>query len=652
MTARLLFLLLILALPAAPSGAQEAAAPPPGVQVLTHAEIRQAGVTRLTDLFDLLDGWYAHSTDGYHWHASAGGLAPPEAPRWRVVLDGLPLDFTAFGQTNLNLFPVSVAALDSVVAVRAPDFRDGVAAPAGVLHLYTRRPAPGVGVEGGIGAGNEVNDPGPYRYTPHASPNIDRSGPRIEVDGLAGAPGWAGRLGVATDEFHATDERIARRVYLRYREPYNPRFQLRAAHLAAATGPADRRHRLLLAAARLQDFLFWAPFGAELPVSQRVATAAVQGLRLEGPAALRYRAVFIRHDVGPRANRDTVDADFLQDRLDAGLELGIGTPERQLSLGAGAAYTRTSTALPLSDPSLVVTYAQVHARRHPSGGGARHDVALKMTHAYDRVGLQAYTSSSYRPLPGHLLTARLALVRQTTEERHDVWYWTTKGYGLPAPLETISPRLPYRPLSTTASVDLGWAHTPSAAVALEAALLYRRYWGQYTPVYRFHPAGDDFDVETSLAVGVAGQVLGAEGSVRLRGPGPLRHRLHYRYLRPQWSNPAFYASWSMHPWHQGSYTVHYNPTPRFGLFGRLRYLGETRWEAFRAAGDARYPSTLPAYWLLDVTAQKRFWQDHLAVSVSVRNLLNAPYRSHPAGVVTNMMFTFNLVFFFQTTASG
>jgi hypothetical protein len=38
--------------------------------------------------------------------------------------------------------------------------------------------------------------------------------------------------------------------------------------------------------------------------------------------------------------------------------------------------------------------------------------------------------------------------------------------------------------------------------------------------------------------------------------------------------------------------------------------------------------------LVDLTAQKRLWRDHLRGSLSLRNALNAPYLAEPAGTRT------------------
>ena len=61
---------------------------------------------------------------------------------------------------------------------------------------------------------------------------------------------------------------------------------------------------------------------------------------------------------------------------------------------------------------------------------------------------------------------------------------------------------------------------------------------------------------------------------------------------------------------------------------------------------------VPAAWLLDVTAKKRFWRDHLRMGVTLRNMLNQEHRTHPAGAITNMALHFHVEFFFGVRSSG
>lgn len=636
-----------------PGAAQPLPEAGPAVQVIRADEIAAAGLTRLSDVFQLVDGWYTTSVEGYSWHASAAGLAPADAAAWTVLVDGQPVDPGVLGVRNLDLLPLHLAQVDSIVVVSEPDTRFGVFAPAGLLHIATRTPAPGAAVRGSVDAGNEVDDPGPFRYTDRSSPNIDRSGPLFLAEATARAEGFSVRASYKADEFHVTDPLIRERVYSLYEGIYAPRLLAAAPALFLRLDTGRTHHGVMAGFTRFHDLLFWAPFGRELPALHRIAHAGLTGRRGTATSPdLRYRIGFTSHDLDPRPNQLELDPGWRQDRLRSDVEVYAGSGRLRGSVGAGLDYTQSITNHPLRDPSLLVTRAYGRLDAQPLRRW-RQEAAVALTHTYDRLGVQALLRAMVRPAPSHRLGLTLTVLRRTIEEENSVWYWRALGYTFLQPDTLALESLPYLPLATTATADLSWDGRLSASLSGGLRVYARRFFQHYVPTYRF-----DFDVETDgfrtttrVVPGVDGRVVG--GAARLRWQlGPyLEQRLAYDYTRPVWSNEAFAQAWSDQPWHQASYTVRFAPVDRFSLFAQLRHRSATTWPAFAPASAAtggRYPDRLPAYWLLDVTARKLFWRDHVATSLSLRNLLNEPYRTHPAGAVTHLTFTFNLQVYFGT----
>src|SRR5690606_24411148 len=139
----------------------------------------------------------------------------------------------------------------------------------------TGRPAPGVSLEGSAAAGNAIGDPGPFRYTGYASPNIDRIGPAFGASAAVAGAHTHARLFVRADEHHATDARIRERVYQHYYGVKQPRLFLNAFGLDAGTTGRLGTHRLYAAFSRFQDLPFVAPLGLEIPRDHRIYHAGV-----------------------------------------------------------------------------------------------------------------------------------------------------------------------------------------------------------------------------------------------------------------------------------------------------------------------------------------------------------------------------------------
>ncbi|HMB93776.1 MAG TPA: TonB-dependent receptor plug domain-containing protein, partial [Rhodothermales bacterium] len=132
----------------------------PGVQIITAADIEQAGVVRLGDLFALIDDWYASSMDGFAWEVSANGLGAFEQDNWALLIDGQPVDMRILDAKNINLLPLSPAQIAYVEVINTPALVEGVMASGGALHIHTRQPFDGPAIQGGFAAGNEIGDPG------------------------------------------------------------------------------------------------------------------------------------------------------------------------------------------------------------------------------------------------------------------------------------------------------------------------------------------------------------------------------------------------------------------------------------------------------------------------------------------------------------
>lgn len=272
---------------------------------------------------------------------------------------------------------------------------------------------------------------------------------------------------------------------------------------------------------------------------------------------------------------------------------------------------------------------------------------MHVSHTYDRIGVQALAHGLVRPAAGHAVSLRLAVSRETVEEQNGIWYWTAAGYDLPARTGLDFAGLPYLPLSTTATADLAWEGVLSPALSVRAGVAMRRFFEHFFADYRFafDSTTHGLAARTRLTPGVDGRVAGASAGVRFTGVPRVDQRLHYAYTRPVWSSPVFWSAWGPQPWHQASYTVLYAPVPRFSLYARLRYRSASAWPAFAQASaetGGRIPERLPAFWLLDVTARKLFWRDHVAASLTLRNLLNEPFQTHPAGAVTDLSFGFRI----------
>ncbi len=559
------------------------------------------------------------------------------------------MDLALLGTSNLNVLPLSMSAIDRVAVYSHPVLIAGVFAPAGALHIHTTPPARGYSAQGQFSAANQVNDPGPYRYTRFASPNIDRIGPTYEAAlALADSAGHL-RAHLGMDQHHATDERIETRVRTLYQGTASPRLLL-----AKAGGDATLhrlgRHRMYGGHARLQDLRFIEAIGLEVPTDHRFTFAGIQGdAAPEGSNTFRYRVSYTSSDLDPRQSSTGIDLNFRQDRIRANAEAYFSTPSVNGTIGLSADHQRSFAGPFLTSNPLFIPhfYGQVGVRSSAFSAQATTDGFI----AAGKAGYTAQVVVRAHPTEAHTLSLTSSAMRHPYATENSLWFWMQQGYRLPM-LADDAVQLPDTfAQAQTYTVDARWTYAPTNNVALSFSGAYRRFLSHTLADYRltFDSTTTGFQTQTHVRTFLAGQTVQLGAMLRWRWHPSLEQRLTYRYLRTPQVDLAFFNAWAPLPWHRASYMVRFVPLDRLSLYARLTYRSATPWLLFQqAARDSGglYEDDLPPRWLLDVTVQKRFWKNHLRTSFSLRNVLNERERQHPAGAVSHMVFHVALEMYF------
>lgn len=646
--------LLILVLCVMTTGDLQAQQPdhPPGVQIITADDIAQAGLGRLSDLFMLIDDWHATSVEGYSWEVSANGLASAQESAWILLVDGNPVDLRVLDWQNINTLPLALGEIDYVEVHNTPTFIAGIFAQAGVIHLHTRTPDSGISLQADFAAGNETGDPGPFRYTPFSSPNIDRLGPTIQGALAVGNTKSHLRVYGKIDEHHATDERIRPRVLTFYQGEKDPRLILTSGGMDLSTTGRLGQHTVYAGVARYQDLPFFKPVGLETPTDHRFYHVGLQGDSDPGrPTGISYRLSYATSQLEHRNNKGAVDLDWRQETLRGNYEVRAARGAYRGALGLSIDLIQSRAAQALDDETLTLprAYSRFGARLNDQTDAT---LTAYLSRAAGQLGYGALATVHITPTPIQTISLVGSFARQPFQEKNRLWYWIGEGYTFRARREVDITMPTSYVASTTYTVDLAWRIRPMDRVGVTLSGGYRRFDNQTLAAYtfRYDSLTTGFFADTDVSNTVFGRVIKGGVDATMRLIPSLRQRLHYTYLRYPTSDDLFFQAWRSQPWHRLSYTVQFAPNPRFSLYGRLTYYSETQWTAFlEAARDAgtRYEATLPGYWLLDLATQKRFWHDHLQLSLSVRNFRNEPYRAHPAGALINMTFHVRLQFYFN-----
>jgi hypothetical protein len=647
--------------------------------------LRASGATRLTDILRLLEDWNPTTVDGFTWQMSPFGLDGHQTQAWVVMVDGLRVDIGQFGVSSLNRVPVNLSQIDSVEVLDLPQLHHGEFVDAGLIHIHTRGAgSPGFGGEGSVASGNPTGDPGPWRYTDEATPNVDKIGPDFWADAR-----YRANVGsAARGEEPATEGRfVAGEAGYVQRRHYPTREGVRLRNLNMAAGdypqinvyaPSARLQARLLGGdhhvyagySKFEDFFFFKPYGREIPVTTRFVVGGVNGVFgwgggesddsiRGGISDVAYRVVYSQNTIDYRRNSFDLNFDWEQNVLSVGLDAGITSSRRlrhRVGIGADYVWARTGYALTQDDFWLAKIYADTRVGWTPR---VQQVIGVSLRGGGNEAAFNAMTSCGWQAADRVRLEATAAYVERLPEQDGRIWFWQERGYDFlpdagvvvdadgrlgtarrwsvdvsvasPGPMRWPAPSGSPSPAGKGPSVPLRWRFDA----------YYRGFLDQFVESQRFEfdPVEWAFSGPVELLTGQGGDVVGCQGMVETGRIPHVRLRTVYRYQRWISGDDAFRNLWAAVPRHHFRQRVSYTPVPGFALWGQLNYTSSSEWLDYRdaaAQSGGSYTSRVDDFLTLDAAAEKWFWSRRLRGSLLFKDLFNQSPRYHPIGAALGL----------------
>ncbi len=642
--------------------------------VVTRAQLEAAAVMRLSDAMKLLDAWLPQSNDNYTWMPTPRALALPRSTDWLVVLNGQPLDVGVFDATHLELVPVAMAEIDSIA------FDDGVdrssvgrawESTGARIEIFAARASQGWTVAATASGGNEIGDPGPYRYTALATPNVDAIGADASLWLARGARNWYASLSGAMMQSPFTDPAMRESTSdaLTTLRPgatvpensgwtswfYDPTWPavLRlssTARVGIRAGGGWHEGVLALANAR-RYFHYSEPFGSEVPTDQRAIVGSIDGSFMAGgTTTIGYRALATEKQLDDQDDVLAFDYDWEAQHTAADVDLAHVRGATRAVVFAGAEKRSVETADTLSDAS--DTFVRAGARlEHAFGPGTHADVEFATTSDGDDTAIAAAARLNWVVRPADTVRVRIAVQERLFSESDDLWLWSERGYEL---LERNGAAYSIDgPIGSTRvmSADAGWSSSGIFG-GIELNLGVRRFDDAYvaTSTFTYDPATCAFDATTRVATGQTGHV----GTLDLR----LYHGLgaqsggifSWNYIEEFDSDPIFGNQWQTLPRHRLRYTVWARPRSTWALWARVCHDSPTWWSDYASVDGVMcnadgipvtYHARVDGFTYLDAMVQHGMWRERLWIDVAARNVFDADVRYHPLGA------SFDLTLFVQ-----
>lgn len=631
---------------------------------LTRTTLEAAAVTRLSDALQLVDSWAPASNDGYTWMPTPRGLTLPRSTAWSVVLNGQRLDLTVFDATHLEMVPVSIAEIDSIVLVDAVD-RSTIGAAwessSARIEIYAARAPRGWTVGVSASGGSEIGDPGPYRYTALATPNVDAIGADAALWIARGSDDAYVSLSGAMMQHAYTDPAMRERTSdalttLRpgatvpensgatswLYDPTWPAVLRLSASLRAGIRAGGGWHEATAAIADARRYFHYSePFGSEVPTDQRVLQGSVAGSFAAGArTSIGYQARASSEELTDQDHVLAFDYDWKSQHLAGSVDMAHQGKRTRAVAFVGAENRSVETGDTLSDDA--DTFVRAGARLERAlGRASRADVELATTSDGDNAAIAAAARAHWVVRPSDTVRVRVALQERLFTESDDLWLWSERGYGL-LERQGVAYSIDGGITRTrVTSADAGWSSS-GVLGGVEVNVGVRRFDDAYveTRAFTYDAATCDLSAATRVMTGQNGHV----GVVETRLYHALGDRsggdFTWSYVEEFDSDAAFGNTWQTVPRHRLRYTVWARPRPTWAMWARVCHYSPTLWTDYAGIDgavcdadgvDVTYHARVDGVTFVDAMVQHGMWRQQLWIDVIARNVFDADLRYHPVG---------------------
>jgi hypothetical protein len=592
--------------------------------IVRRADIERAGWNRVTEILDGAVGWGRASVDGSTYAVSPDRLPPagvsaPSMPEWIVIVNGQRVPTDVFGLHLLELLPISVGQIDSVVFVRGPTIFAGVPATRGVMSIFSRRRGPGVGGEVTYQHGDESGDPGPYRYTDLSSPNVEKIGPFAHGDVGWGARTWDVDAGVHVASLNITDTLIASRF------PGATFAQLRPDVLSitptfrAGVDAAGGRQELMASYGDQRGLLFIPPQRGEQSLRMTSTYVGVDG------SAIVADSMTVAYE----GSTSVLDAS----ELVSPLAFTVGHTRRHIggTIGVARSLGRARLTIGAIGDSWTLTNDAVAGSTSSAGGGP---LMRALAPIGAKVAVDGNAALIFDGAQGGSLDASVLAVTRVDS----VTSLTVRGsrvhahpnmdgtwidafvlrYNLPA----ISPTM------SAIGVRLDHAFLPRVGAWVEIRAEHVADWsGLSRPTAPQLPSPPDSLLHN-------GNLFAAHARVETLGQSVWQGSIEYDRTTAFNSSRDFTTEIASTPADDLRAQISASPVRDFRLSGIAAFTSGTRWAVFTSATGAAV--AVPPLRRIDASMEKWMWQRRLRLELVYRNLLNEPERYHPFGAQWNL----------------
>lgn len=594
-----------------------------GIQRITREEIRKACLMRLNELFNLIDDWQGFSVDGFDWRMSVNSLRPVQTQGWIILLNGQRVSIQAFKSQNINLLPVSIEQIDSVTVVGIPQLYGGEFSDRGIIHIYTTEEDTGLALHGRLALGNETGDPGPYRYTPQSTVNVDREANDESYGMSYAADNWQAGAHQKNLVHYPTDERILKRVWFPLLKDDYPRIDVNSTFLQGRY----KKQYLQVGYTFNRDHLFVKPLSREIPMRRSIVFGGLRGIVSK---RMHYALLYQNDLISKRENYNAGDINRKSQFLNAQIGGIFGSTRAGMEFQN---YLFSSPYVPGQKERAQVRFSI--ANTISIGRRIKQMASSQVLACKDFTTVKAALSYHYFLRSFYTINGTLAYSERHPEE-YDEYDGLSPGSGLKSSFNGNR-----KERSGSVNVYNYIKIRPDLQAMVGLKLI--KYFSTILEDQLFYYTNYNFSFTSPLKfnTGAGGESAGIFIHVKHKWHRNLAQEIFYQCRFYQKGDDLYLDGLSPLPRQKASLQVSFMPFENSSVWTKITWIPETRWPEYKNIAEQSnylYNDVVPEAINWDLALQKTIWKKRLRGSLVFRNLLNRRQISHPVGTSNLLRF--------------
>jgi hypothetical protein len=624
-----------------------------GRQIISQKEIELSGVSRLSDIYSLLNEWNATTIDGYRWQIFSSKTNFDQSQNWILMLDGQRMDLNFFDMKNINFLPLSSWDIDSVEAISSAQLYNGEFSDGGLLNVSTRKPVKGFTFHAQFYTGNESGDPGPYKYVDkYYSENIDIIGPDYAFGLEYGGDFINASINYKTNAYiyPTSDKPVSFRLTdyeFKYRKVFMdavsmlmdfPNLLSRPKIIAAYSGTG----KYDLVSKYGSDLIFYDPLFNETPVDNKFKHLGLTGSFCLGKtSSLDYNAKWSSTKVKDSQKFSQYLIDWRMDNYYFSTQYNSAGNNFDYHIGASVDHYIATTPYELKDNTIDL-YKIIGSLNSEINSRTRQYADFMIVnngkHSAFKSSLKNLISISER----NSIENKIYFSETLFDEKNDILYWSAQGYKTPENTNWIASSITSNK-STNIGIETAWIYNPEQNISFRFNIFFNRFFSMIYEDEQLTYNADEKTISGSsqLISGIDGNTFGLSLDAKQKLSNNLSHELFYEYCGEGGSGQLYKDLWDIFPEHKLRYNASYLGENDFGIRGEVTFMSASKWRNFYSIENKSggiYKSKQKARILCDLSVQKLFWEKRLRINAAFKNLLNQKNRYSPIGAYFDFSF--------------